>query len=103
MLETYRKTVSGGISNSKSDLTNSAEYGEELAGLHLYVTQKIPRPTCIGDRQENDKEKVNLEICRGQEASDVSCQASGEAPSRLPWVAASVRMNQDTLEKGPSP
>ncbi|KAF3813586.1 hypothetical protein GH733_018739 [Mirounga leonina] len=72
-----------GISSSKSDLTNSAEYGEELVGLHLPVGEKIPRPTCIGDRQENDKENVNLENCRGQEASDVSCQVSGEAPSQV--------------------
>ncbi|XP_073737835.1 zinc finger protein 18 isoform X3 [Callorhinus ursinus] len=82
MLETYGKMVSGGISSSKSDLTNSTEYGEELVGLHLPVGERIPRPTCIGDRQENDKENVNLENCRGQEASDVSCQASGEAPSQ---------------------
>ncbi|CAK7318393.1 zinc finger protein 18 [Vulpes vulpes] len=82
MLETYGKMVSGGISSSKSDLTNSAEYGEELAGLHLHVSEKIPRPTLIGDRQENDKENLNLENCRGQETSDVSCQVSGEAPSQ---------------------
>ncbi|XP_004760202.1 zinc finger protein 18 [Mustela lutreola] len=82
MLETYGKMVSGGVSNSKSDLTISTEYGEELAGLHLHVSEKIPRTPCTGDRQENDKENVNLENCRGQEASDVSCQASGEAPSQ---------------------
>lgn len=38
-----------GISSSKPDLTNSTEYGEELAGLHLYVTEKLPKSTCIGE------------------------------------------------------
>nr|XP_044986956.1 zinc finger protein 18 isoform X4 [Jaculus jaculus] len=35
-----------------------------------------------GDRQENDKENLNLENHRDQEPVDVSCQASGEAPSQ---------------------
>ncbi|XP_012632950.2 zinc finger protein 18 isoform X3 [Microcebus murinus] len=83
MLETYGKMVSGaGISTSRPDLTNSAEYGEELAGLHLHVNEKLPRPSCIGDRQENDKENLNLENHRDQEPLDVSCQASGGAPSQ---------------------
>uniref|UniRef100_G1RWP5 Zinc finger protein 18 n=1 Tax=Nomascus leucogenys TaxID=61853 RepID=G1RWP5_NOMLE len=82
MLETYGKMVSGaGISHSKSDLTNSIEYGEELAGLYLHVNEKIPRPTCIGDRQENDKENLNLENHRDQELLHASCQAS-EVPSQ---------------------
>ncbi|XP_055114008.2 zinc finger protein 18 isoform X2 [Symphalangus syndactylus] len=82
MLETYGKMVSGGISHSKSDLTSSIEYGEELAGLYLHVNEKIPRPTCIGDRQENDKENLNLENHRDQELLHASCQASGEVPSQ---------------------
>ncbi|XP_014446387.1 zinc finger protein 18 isoform X2 [Tupaia chinensis] len=81
MLETYGKMVSGGISNSKPNLTNSTEYGEELAGLHLHISEKIPRLTCIGDRQENDKENLNLENHRDQELLDASCQASGEPPA----------------------
>lgn len=82
MLETYGKMVSGvaGTSNSKPDLTNFAEYGEELAGLPLHVTEKMPRPTCKEDRQENDKENLNLENHRDQGLLDVFCQASGEAP-----------------------
>ncbi|KAL2765853.1 zinc finger protein 18 isoform 2 [Daubentonia madagascariensis] len=82
MLETYGKMVSGGISNSRPDLTNSIEYGEELAGLHLHVNEKLPRPTCIRDRQENDKENLNLENHRDQESLDASSQASGGAPSQ---------------------
>lgn len=78
MLETYGKMVSGGISNSKTNLTNSAEYGEELVGLHLHVSEKIPRLSCVGDRQENDKENLNLENHRDQESLDASCQVSGE-------------------------
>ncbi|XP_051680438.1 zinc finger protein 18 isoform X2 [Oryctolagus cuniculus] len=79
MLETYGKMVSGaGTSSSKPDLTNSAEYGEELAGLHLHVSEKIPRPACVG-RQENDKENLNLENHRDQEPLAGSRQASGEA------------------------
>ncbi|KAM5307423.1 zinc finger protein 18 isoform 2-T7 [Glossophaga mutica] len=84
LLETYGKMVSGGICNSKPDLTNSTEYGEELAGLHLYVSEKLPKPTCIGDRQENDKENLNLENHRDQEPPDASCHASEEAPSQAP-------------------
>ncbi|ELK03883.1 Zinc finger protein 18 [Pteropus alecto] len=82
MLETYGKMVSGGISSSKPDLTNSADYGEELTELHLHVSEKIPIPTCIGDRQENDKENLNLENYRGQGPSDASCHASEETPSQ---------------------
>ncbi|XP_003996264.3 zinc finger protein 18 [Felis catus] len=82
MLETYGKMVSGGISSSKPDPTGPTEYGEEPAGRHPHLSEKIPRPTCLGDRQENDKENLNLENCRGQEPSDVSCHASGEAPSQ---------------------
>nr|BAG54597.1 unnamed protein product [Homo sapiens] len=83
MLETYGKMVSGaGISHPKSDLTNSIEFGEELAGIYLHVNEKIPRPTCIGDRQENDKENLNLENHRDQELLHASCQASGEVPSQ---------------------
>lgn len=80
MLETYGKMVSGGISNSKPDLTTSTEYGQELAGLYLHVSEKIPRPTCRGSRQENDKENLNLENYRDQEPPDASCHASEEAP-----------------------
>ncbi|XP_046532323.1 zinc finger protein 18 isoform X1 [Equus quagga] len=76
MLETYGKMVSGGMSNSKPDPT-STECGEELAGMYLHISEKIPRPTCTGDRQENDKENLNLENYRDQEP-----QASGEAPSQ---------------------
>ncbi|XP_053424281.1 zinc finger protein 18 isoform X1 [Nycticebus coucang] len=83
MLETYGKMVSGaGISNSRADLTNSMEFGEELTGLHLHVSEKLPRPTCIGSRQENDKENLNLENHRDQEPVDASCQASGGPPSQ---------------------
>ncbi|XP_028639004.1 zinc finger protein 18 isoform X3 [Grammomys surdaster] len=81
MLETYGKMVSGaGISNSKPDLTNLAKYGEELVGLHLHGAEKMARPTCKEDRQENDKENLNLENHRDQGCLDVFCQASGEAP-----------------------
>ncbi|XP_006761752.1 PREDICTED: zinc finger protein 18 isoform X2 [Myotis davidii] len=82
MLETYGKMVSGGISNSKPDLTNSTECGEELAGLHLHVSEKIPRPTCRGVRQENDKENLNLENHRDQEPPDAPCRASEEVPAQ---------------------
>nr|BAB71570.1 unnamed protein product [Homo sapiens] len=42
MLETYGKMVSGGISHPKSDLTNSIEFGEELAGiLSLFFTKEL--------------------------------------------------------------
>nr|KAF6297352.1 zinc finger protein 18 [Myotis myotis] len=84
MLETYGKMVSGGISNSKPDLTNSTECGEELAGLHLHVSEKIPRPTCRGDRQENDKENLNLENQRDQEPPDAPCRTSEEVPAQAP-------------------
>ncbi|XP_063098493.1 zinc finger protein 18 isoform X2 [Cavia porcellus] len=82
MLETYGKMVSRGISNSKPSLTNSAEYGEEPAGLHLHVSEKIPRLSCVGDRQENDKENLNVENHRDQEPLDASCQVPGEAPAQ---------------------
>ncbi|KAM9597084.1 zinc finger protein 18 isoform 4-T5 [Trichechus inunguis] len=84
MLEAYGKMVSGDISSPKSDLANSAEHGQELARLHLDAGENIPMPTCIGDRQENDKEKVNLEHYRDQEPPNVSCDISGEAPSQAP-------------------
>ncbi|XP_023561193.1 zinc finger protein 18 [Octodon degus] len=69
-----------GISNSKPNLTNSSDYREELAGLHLHVSEKIPRLSCVGDRQENDKENLNLENHKDQEPLDTSSQVSGEAP-----------------------
>ncbi|XP_023586755.1 zinc finger protein 18-like [Trichechus manatus latirostris] len=84
MLEAYGKMVSGDISSPKSDLANSAEHGQELARLHLDAGENIPMPTCTGDRQENDKEKVNLEHYRDQEPPNVSCDISGEAPSQAP-------------------
>ncbi|XP_006863496.1 PREDICTED: zinc finger protein 18 [Chrysochloris asiatica] len=37
MLETYGKMVSGGLSSPKADAAHSAEYGDELAGLHLRI------------------------------------------------------------------
>lgn len=82
MLETYGKMVSGvaGISSSKPDLTNLAEYGEELVGLHLHAAEKMARAPCKEDRQENDKENLNLENHRDQGCLDVFCQASSEAP-----------------------
>ncbi|KAK2497013.1 hypothetical protein MC885_008481 [Smutsia gigantea] len=83
MLETYGKMVSGGISSSKPDPTNLTEYADELAGRHFHVSEKIPRPTCIGERQENDKENLNMENYRDQEPPDASCQASGGAPSQV--------------------
>ncbi|EPY83621.1 zinc finger protein 18 isoform 8 [Camelus ferus] len=64
-----------GISSSEPDLTPPTAYGEELAGPHLRVGEKIPRPTCTGDRQENDKENVNSENHKDQ-----ALQASGEPP-----------------------
>lgn len=82
MLETYGKMMSGGISSSKPDLSHSTEYGEELAGEHLHAGEKILKPTCLGNRQENDKENLNLENYRDQEPSDATCQSSsGAAPS----------------------
>ncbi|XP_058904502.1 zinc finger protein 18 isoform X3 [Kogia breviceps] len=75
MLETYGKMVSGGISNPKHDLTDPAGFGTELTGPHLHSSEKTPRPTCTGDRQENDKENLNLENYRDQDP-----QASGEPP-----------------------
>ncbi|XP_007946241.1 zinc finger protein 18-like [Orycteropus afer afer] len=80
MLETYGKMVSGGISNPKPDLANSVEYGKELEGLHLHSGEKIPTPPCIGDRQENDKDNLNLETYRVQEPPDTLCPNSEEAP-----------------------
>nr|KAF6305609.1 zinc finger protein 18 [Pipistrellus kuhlii] len=82
MLETYGKMVSGGISSSKPGLTNSTECGEEPAGLCLHVSEKILKPTCIGDRQENDKENLNLENHRDQEPPDAPCRTSEEPPSQ---------------------
>ncbi|XP_036884199.1 zinc finger protein 18 isoform X3 [Sturnira hondurensis] len=85
LLETYGKMISGGISSSKPDPTNSTEYREELAGLHLYVSEKLPKPTGMGDRQENDKENLNLENHRDQEPSDAACHALEEALSQAPF------------------
>ncbi|XP_054997677.1 zinc finger protein 18 isoform X1 [Sorex araneus] len=82
MLETYGKMVSGGISGSKPDQNDSPEYGEEIAGLPLHVSEKILRPPCAGDRQENDKENLNLENYGDQELLEASSQALGEAPSQ---------------------
>ncbi|XP_077602709.1 zinc finger protein 18 [Crocuta crocuta] len=83
MLETYGKMVSGaGISGSKSDPAESAEHGEELSGRRPPLSEKTPRASCTGNRQENDKENLNLENCRGQEPSEVPCLAPGDAPSQ---------------------
>ncbi|OWK15230.1 ZNF18 [Cervus elaphus hippelaphus] len=81
MLETYGKMVSGGagISNARPDLTDPAGYGAELAGPHLQASEKVPRPTCVGDRGENDKENLNLENYRAQDPL-----ASGEPPPQTP-------------------
>ncbi|XP_040099269.1 zinc finger protein 18 isoform X2 [Oryx dammah] len=81
MLETYGKMVSGGagISSARPDLTDPAGYGIELAGPHLHVSEKIPSPTCIGDRGENDKENLNLENYRAQDPP-----ASGEPLPQAP-------------------
>lgn len=38
-----------GISSARPDLTDPAGYGVELAGPHLQASEKIPRPTCIGE------------------------------------------------------
>lgn len=38
-----------GISSARPDLTDPAGYGTELAGPHLHASEKIPRPTCIGE------------------------------------------------------
>ncbi|XP_027809864.1 zinc finger protein 18 [Marmota flaviventris] len=92
MLETYGKMVSGGISNTKPDLTNSTVYGEELTGLQLHVSEKIPRLTCVGDRQENDKENLNLENHRDQEPLVASCHTLGEA---LPQPALKDFFSED--------
>nr|XP_040125396.1 zinc finger protein 18 isoform X2 [Ictidomys tridecemlineatus] len=92
MLETYGKMVSGGISNTKPDLTNSTVYGQELTGLQLHVSEKIPRLTCVGDRQENDKENLNLENHRNQEPLVASCHTLGEA---LPQPALKDFFSED--------
>ncbi|XP_006900573.1 PREDICTED: zinc finger protein 18-like [Elephantulus edwardii] len=86
MLENYGKMVSGGTASPKPDPANSAEYGEQLAGLSLDATEKIPAPTCsgesasIGDRQENAQKNLNLETYCDQEPSDAPCHISGDAP-----------------------
>ncbi|XP_066120371.1 zinc finger protein 18 isoform X3 [Saccopteryx bilineata] len=83
MLETYGKMVSGaGIASCKAGLTNSADYGEGLAGLQVHVSEKLPRPTCTGDRQENDKENLNLENYRGQDAPEAPRHSTEEAPAQ---------------------
>lgn len=38
-----------GISSSKPGLSNSTERGEEPTGLRLHVSEKILKPTCIGE------------------------------------------------------
>ncbi|XP_051023472.1 zinc finger protein 18 isoform X2 [Acomys russatus] len=97
MLENYGKMVSGvGISNSKPDLTNLAESGEELPGLHLHIAEKMSRPTCKEDRQENDKENLNLENHRDQGSLDAFCQASGEA---APQAALSDFLGESELHR----
>ncbi|MXQ89425.1 hypothetical protein E5288_WYG000862 [Bos mutus] len=68
-----------GISSARPDLTDPAGYGVELAGPHLQANEKIPRPTCIGDRGENDKENLNLENYRAQDPP-----ALGEPPPQAP-------------------
>ncbi|XP_006898637.1 PREDICTED: zinc finger protein 18-like [Elephantulus edwardii] len=80
MLETYGKMVSGGTSSPKPDPANSAEYGEELAGLPLHATEEIPAPTYSGNRQDKSKENLNVETCWDQESPDAPCHISGEAP-----------------------
>ncbi|XP_039087560.1 zinc finger protein 18 [Hyaena hyaena] len=42
----------------------------------------LPPSSFSGNRQENDKENLNLENCRGQEPSEVPCLAPGDAPSQ---------------------
>ncbi|XP_060060436.1 zinc finger protein 18 isoform X1 [Erinaceus europaeus] len=81
MLETYGKMISGGISSSKPDLSHSTEF-EELAGEHLHTSEKTLKSTCLGDRQENDKENLDLENHRSQEPPDASCHSSGATPSQ---------------------
>ncbi|XP_069883040.1 zinc finger protein 18 isoform X1 [Dipodomys merriami] len=80
MLETYGKMVSGGVSTSKPSLPNSTELGKDLTGLPPHISEKIARLTCAGERQENDKEILNLADHRAPEALEGPCQASGEAP-----------------------
>ncbi|XP_037666175.1 zinc finger protein 18 isoform X2 [Choloepus didactylus] len=94
MLETYGKMVSGGISNSKPDPGSSTAYGEELAGLQPQASEKVPRPTCVGERQENDKENLNMENYRNQEPPGACGQASGEAPSQ---ASLSGSLSQEEL------
>ncbi|XP_075417186.1 zinc finger protein 18-like isoform X1 [Tenrec ecaudatus] len=80
MLETYGKMVSGGVSSPKPAAANSAESEEELAGLHLPACEKVPAPSCIGNRPENDKENLNLENYRDQEPPGAPCHISEEVP-----------------------
>ncbi|XP_006900579.1 PREDICTED: zinc finger protein 18-like [Elephantulus edwardii] len=80
MLENYEKMVSGGTSIPKPEPANSVEYGEELAGLPLHASEKIPAPICRGDRQENCQENLNFKTCLHQEPPDAPCHISEEAP-----------------------
>ncbi|XP_006900571.1 PREDICTED: zinc finger protein 18-like [Elephantulus edwardii] len=80
MLENYGNMVSGGTSSPKPDPANSAEYGEELAGLPVHSSEKIPVPTFSGDRQENGQENLNLETYWNQEPPDAPCHISEKAP-----------------------
>ncbi|XP_006898645.1 PREDICTED: zinc finger protein 18-like [Elephantulus edwardii] len=82
MLQTYGKMVSGGTSSPKPDPANSAQYGEELAGLPLHATEKMPASICRGDRPEGDKENLNLNLenYKDQEPPDAPCHVSGDAP-----------------------
>uniref|UniRef100_G3UFI1 SCAN box domain-containing protein n=1 Tax=Loxodonta africana TaxID=9785 RepID=G3UFI1_LOXAF len=84
VLSRFSKSHSGllYISSPKLDLANSVEHGQELAGLYLHASEKIPMPPCIGDRQENNKENLNLENYRDQEPPDAPRYISGEVPSQ---------------------
>ncbi|KAM6164430.1 zinc finger protein 18-like [Rhynchocyon petersi] len=79
MLETYGKMVSEGTSSSKPNPPNSAEYGEEGAGLRLPASEEIETPTCRGGRQLGERENLNLETFRDQKPSEAHCHISGEA------------------------
>nr|XP_020029591.1 zinc finger protein 18 [Castor canadensis] len=51
-----------------------------VAGVEHSLSHVTPFFLLSGDRQENDKENLNLENHKDQEALDASCQALGEAP-----------------------
>ncbi|XP_049715509.1 zinc finger protein 18 isoform X1 [Elephas maximus indicus] len=92
MLEAYGKMVSEDISSPKPDRANSAEHGQERGRLHLHAREKISMQACTGDRQENDKEKVNLENYRDQGPPDASCDISGEV---IPQASVSGFFSED--------